>query len=80
MIKMIFLFHGQGTTNRKQEQCLILHPKILNLLGIPLCTNQIKLLSKGLKLKPTPRPNIPKIKGDIEDFTRKQRLREFFCR
>lgn len=55
---------------------MTLHPEILNLLGIPLSINQIKLLCKGLKYTPTPKPEIKK---DIEDFTRKLRLREFFA-
>ena len=47
--------------------------------GIPLSKNQIKLLSKGLTFIPTQKPNIPEIKRDIEDFTRKLRLRGFFA-
>ena len=38
----------------------------------------IKLLGKGLKFTPTPKSNMPEIKRDMEDFTRKlKRLREF---
>ena len=48
--------------------------------NIPLSKNQIKLLSKGLKFTLTPKPNIPGTKRAIEDFTRKLRLKEFFCR
>ena len=47
--------------------------------GIPLSKNQIKLLSKGLKFTPIPRPNIPETKRDTEDFTRKLSLRDFFA-
>ena len=34
---------------------------------------------KGLKFTPTPKRNVYKIKKDIEDFTRKLRLTEFFA-
>ena len=38
----------------------------------------IKLLGKGLKFTLTPKSNMPEIKRDMEDFTRKlKRLREF---
>ena len=56
-----------------------MHLKILNLLGTALSKNQIKLLSKGLKFTQTPKPNIPEIKRDIGNFTRKLRLRESFA-
>ena len=56
-----------------------MHPKILNLSGIPLCTNQIKLLNKGLKFTTTPRPNIPKTKGDIEDLQGNKGSESFFA-
>ena len=43
-----------GCHQQQHGQCLILDPKILNLLGIPLPKNRrIKLLSKGLKFTPT---------------------------
>ena len=55
-----------------------MHLKILNLSGILLSKSQIKLLSKGLKFNPTPKPDIPEIKRDVQDFSRKLRLSEFF--
>ena len=81
MVRQIIVFVSRpGYHQRKPEQHLILHPKLLNLSGIALSKNQIKLLSKGLKFTPTPKPNIPEIKRDIEDFTKKLRLskRAFF--
>lgn len=64
---------------RKPKQHLILHPKILNLQGIPLSKNQIKLLTKRLKFTPTPKINTSDIKLDMEDFMRKMMLREFLA-
>ena len=56
-----------------------MHQKTSNLSGITSSKNQIKLLSKGLKLSPTPEPVIPETKRDIELFTRKLRLRMTFA-
>ena len=39
---------------------------------------QIKVLNKGLKFTPTPRENSNELKADIETFTRKLRLIEYF--
>ena len=39
---------------------------------------QIKVLNKGLKFTPTPRENSYELKADIETFTRKLRLIEYF--
>ena len=47
---------------------LILHPKLLNLLGIPSSKNQIKLLNKGLKFTPTSKPKIPEMKKRYKRF------------
>ena len=74
-----FLISQRGCHQRKPEQRLILHQKISNLSGITSSKNQIKLLSKGLKLSPTPEPVIPETKRDIELFTRKLRLRKTFA-
>ena len=71
-----FLFHGQ-CHQWKPAQRLILHPQILNLLGITLSKNQIKLKSKGLIFTPTLKTNTPEIKIGIKDLTRKLRVRGF---
>ena len=57
---------------------LIIHPKVLNLSRVSLTGSQIQILSKGLKLTPTPQRNLPKMEKDIKDFTGKLRLIEFF--
>ena len=62
----------------EQQQSLILHPKILNLSSTKLTEIQIKVLNKGLKFTPTPRENSYELKADIETFTRKLRLIEYF--
>ena len=79
MVRQFFSFSHPGCHQRKLEQRLIFHPKILNLSVIPSPKNQIKLLSKGLKFTQTPKLNIPGIKINIADFTRKLSLREFLA-
>ena len=54
------------------------HPKIINLSSKQLSKPQINLLLKGLKFTPTPRGNKIELKPDINEFTRKLRLAEFF--
>ena len=39
---------------------------------------QINVLRKGLKFTPTPKPNTAELKSDIQEFSRKLRLIEFF--
>ena len=68
-----FIILRPGCRQRKPDQRVILHPKILNLSVMPLCKKQIKLLSKTLKFTPTPKPNIPGIKKVIKHFIRKLR-------
>lgn len=54
-------------------------PTIINLSKIQLTTQQIKILSKGLKFTPTPEhPNTNEIHNDISHFCRKLRLTEEF--
>ena len=52
--------------------------KILNLSNHSLSTSEITLLSRGLKFTPTPNHNILDIQGDIDEFCRKLRIKEFF--
>ena len=53
-------------------------PKIFNLSNLTLNEHQINVLKKGLKFTPTPKRNVHELKRDIEQFTRKLRLVEFF--
>ena len=39
---------------------------------------QINLLRRGLKFTPIPKPNTVELKSDIQEFSRKLRLIEFF--
>ena len=39
---------------------------------------QINLLRRGLKFTPTPKPNTVELKSDIQEFSRKLQLIEFF--
>ena len=41
---------------------------------VSLTPSQIQILSKGLKLTPTPQRNLPEMEKDIKYFTRKLRL------
>ena len=61
------------------KHTVLLYCESRQLSGMPLSKNQIKLLNKGLKFTPTPKSNIPEIKRDTEDFTRKLKLRKFFA-
>ena len=53
-------------------------PKIINLLSKLLTERQINLLRRGLKFTPAPKPNTVGLKSDIQEFTCKLRLNEFF--
>ena len=55
---------------------LILHPKLLNLLGIPSSKNQIKLLNKGLKFTPTSKPKIPEMKKRYKRFHKEAKAKQ----
>ena len=46
--------------------------------SVSLTPSQIQILSKGLKFTPIPQRNLPEMKKDIKDFTRKLRLVEYF--
>jgi len=56
----------------------ILQPKIFNLSKLTLSSGQINILLNGLKFTPTPKTNTIQLKSDIQDFSRKLRLNEFF--
>ena len=53
---------------------------MINLSSKPLTERQINLLRRGLKFTQTPKPNTIelKLKSDIQEFTHKLRLIEFF--
>ena len=51
----------------------------MNLSGTELSELQIKILNKGPKFTPTPRSNNYEPNADIEKFTRKLRLLEYFA-
>ena len=53
-------------------------PKIINCSSKPLTERHINLLKPGLKFTPTPKPNTTELKSDIQEFTRKLQLTEFF--
>ncbi|CAG2230443.1 unnamed protein product [Mytilus edulis] len=59
------------TTNR-------IDPKVINLSSTKLDNSQIDLLIKGFKFTPTPTPNTTILKSDIQQFSRRLRLREYF--
>ena len=59
----------------EQNKCEI--PKIINLSNKVLSTQQIQILSKGLKYTPTPQhSNFNEVQDDISAFCRKLRLTE----
>ena len=53
-------------------------PKIFNLANKVLSQQHVNVLRKGLKFTPTPLPNKIELKNDIQQFSRKLRLLEFF--
>ena len=55
------------------------HPKIINLANIELTDTQKTVLFKGLKFAKTPKRNTFELKSDIQKFSRKLRLIEFFA-
>ena len=53
-------------------------PKIINLSSKSLTERQINFLRRELKFTPTPKTDTIELKSDIQEFTRKLRLTEFF--
>ena len=64
--------------HQQSNQAMISHPKIINLSSFPLTIEQKQILLEGLKFTPTPQRNVNEMKRDIDEFTRKLRLREYF--
>ena len=57
----------------------IIHPKVTNLSSTCLTDTQARILSKGLKIAPTPRRNSIEMENDIHNFPRELRLTEYFA-
>ena len=55
-------------------------PKIFNLSNKVLSQQHVKVLRKGLKFTLTPLPNKIELKNDVQQFSRKSRLLEFFSK
>ena len=55
-----------------------MEPKIINLSNTELTNDQINVLKLGLKFSPTPKQNNMDLKADINEFSRKLRLKEFW--
>ena len=65
--------------SHQSNQPTIIHPKFINLSSTCLTDTQVRILSKGLNLTPTPRRNSIEMEKDIHNFTRKLRLTEYFA-
>ena len=78
-VRDIFFFWPRSNKSQPTKE-LIIHPKVLNLSSVSLTPSKIQILSKGLKLTPTPQRNLPEMEKEIKDFTRKLRLVEFFSK
>ena len=55
-----------------------MEPKIINLSSIDLTHDQIDVLKLGLKFTPTPKQNNQDLQADINEFSRKLRLKEYW--
>ena len=66
----------QITEIKKKE--IMTKPKIFNLSNKVLSQQHVNVLRRGLKFTPTPLPNKIELKNDIQQFSRKLRLLEFF--
>ena len=64
------------TEEHKEKR--IMQPKIFNLSKTTLSRYQVGILMRGLNFTPTPSKNHIELKSDVQAFTRKLRLMEFF--
>ena len=64
--------------NDKSTVIEILKPKIFNLSSKTLSRHQTNILSRGLKLTPTPKRNNIELKSNIQNYMRRLRLAEYF--
>ena len=62
----------------KNAKTKIVKPEILNLSIKMLSRYQTNILLRGLKFTPTPKRNDIKLKPNIQNYTRRLRLAEFF--
>ena len=62
----------------KKTETEIVKPKIFNLSSKTLSRYQTNILLRGLKLTPTPKRNNIELKSNIENYTRRLKLAEFF--
>ena len=65
-------------SNEKSTATEIVKPKIFNLSGKTLSRHQTNILLRGLKFTPTYKRNNIGLKSNIQNFTRRMRLPEFF--
>ena len=65
-------------TNKKSTGTEIVKPKIFNLSSKTLSRYQTTILLRGLKFTPTPKHNNIELKSNIQNYTRRLRLAEFF--
>ena len=67
----------QQITEVKKKETMT-KPKIYNLSHKVLSQQHVNVLRRGLKFTPTPLPNKIELKNDVQQFSRKLRLLEFF--
>ena len=67
----------QQITRVKKKETMT-KPKIFNLSNKVLSQQHENVLRRGLKFTPTPLPNKIELKNDVQQFSRKLRLLEFF--
>ena len=67
----------QQITEVKKKETMT-KPKILNLSNKVLPQQHVKVLRRGLKFTPTPLPDKIELKNDVQQFSRKLHLLEFF--
>ena len=63
-----------------EEKETMTKPKIFNLSNKVLSQQHVKVLRKGLRFTSTPLPNKIELKNDVQQFSRKSRLLEFFSK
>ena len=64
--------------NEKSTGTETVKPKIFNLLSKTLSRYQTNILLHDLKFTPTPKRNNIELKANIQNYTRRLRLAEFF--
>ena len=72
--------HQDQQITEVEEKETMTKPKIFNLSNKVLSQQHVKVLRKGLKFTSTPLPNKIELKNDVQQFSRKSRLLEFFSK